>query len=164
MDDEYTAAQRTSSRSDFAIGAWRMFLESPLGVGTGGFEKSWARLDNTEGLSKSKVGKEKAAHSAWLKTLAENGFPGIIIFTALILSFVYAGFQKGQAATIAVGLLVTTTLSLCFLSTQFQSKGIWFIVAAGIVFLHHRRELFHQPKSRRRRPPMHGIQRRVIQP
>jgi hypothetical protein len=139
VDRDLSAAQRTSSRSDFAVGAWRMFAKSPLGVGTGGFRYSWANLEATEGLGKSKLGYEKSSHSAWLKTLSENGLPGIILFTAFILSFFYAGLRKRRSETIAVGLLVTVVLTLCFLSTQFQSKGIWFVVAAAIVFIHHRK-------------------------
>ncbi|EMI17653.1 O-antigen ligase-related protein [Rhodopirellula maiorica SM1] len=138
FDDQYTAAERTSSRSDFAIGAWRMFLENPLGIGTGGFKRGWANLKNTDGLGKRKLGVEKAAHSAWLKTLAENGVPGIIVFTAFVFSFAYIGWEHRRRGDLPLGLLVTITLSSAFTSTQFQSKGIWFIVAAAIVFLHHR--------------------------
>lgn len=151
MDEDLSAAQRTSSRSDMAIGAWRMFVKNPVGVGTGGFEDAWKNLDNTEGLGKEKIGKRKAAHSAWLKTLAENGVPGILLFTTFVFSFVYAGFKKGQFATIGMGILVTLTMSLCFMSTQFQSKGIWFVVAAGIVFIHHRVDLPSFPRPLRRR-------------
>ena len=151
MDEDLSAAQRTSSRSDLAIGAWRIFLENPIGVGTGGFEKSWANLENTQGLGKAKLGKEKAAHSAWLKVMAENGFPGLILFTGFVFSFLYAGLRTRRFAPLGVGLLVTFALSLCFMSTQFQSKGIWFIVAAGMVFIHHRIELPTLPRPVRRR-------------
>jgi hypothetical protein len=152
MDEDLTAAQRTSSRSDMAIGAWRMFVKNPVGVGTGGFEKSWATREYTAGLSKQKAGREKSAHSAWLKTIAENGLPGIVIFTCFVFSFVYAGIKKGKSGAIAVGMLVSFSIGLCFLSTQFQAKGIWFIVAAGIVYIHHRIEISHTPRPRRKRP------------
>tara|TARA_R110002073_G_scaffold157241_4_gene312546 strand:- start:8892 stop:10388 length:1497 start_codon:yes stop_codon:yes gene_type:complete len=138
FDDQYTAAERTSSRSDFAIGAWRIFLENPLGIGTGGFKRGWANLKNTDGLGKRKLGVEKAAHSAWLKTLAENGVPGIVVFAAFVFSFAYIGWEYRRRGDLPLGLLVTMTLTSAFTSTQFQAKGIWFIVAAAIVFLHHR--------------------------
>ncbi|MFG0262390.1 MAG: O-antigen ligase family protein [Novipirellula sp. JB048] len=145
FDDQYTAAQRTSSRSDFAIGAWRIFLENPLGIGTGGFKRGWAELKNTDGLGKRKLGQEKAAHSAWLKTLSENGVPGIMVFAAFVFSFAYVGWRYRRQGVLPLGLLVTMTLSSAFTSTQFQSKGIWFIVAAAIVFLHHRPQGSHRP-------------------
>jgi O-antigen ligase len=81
---------------------------------------------------------EKAAHSAWLKTLAENGIPGIVLFTAFVFSFAYVGYKYQRRGVLPLGLLVSITLVSAFTSTQFQSKGIWFIVAAAIVFLHHR--------------------------
>lgn len=138
FDEQYSAAQRTSSRSDFAIGAWRMFADNPMGIGTGGFKRGWAKLEHTDGLSKGKLGVEKAAHSAWLKTLAENGIPGILVFTAFVFSFAYVGYKYRARGAFPLGLLVSVTLTSAFTSTQFQSKGIWFIVAAAIVFLHHR--------------------------
>lgn len=138
MNRELSAAERTSSRSDFVIAAWRMFVKNPAGVGTGGFRTSWTKLDDTRGLSRSRLQYEKSSHSAWLKTIAENGLPGIVLFTALVGSFAFAGFRYGYLDAIAVGLMVTMVLALSFLSTQFQSKSLWFMVAGAIVFLHHR--------------------------
>ncbi len=154
VDQDLTAAERTSSRSDFVVAAWRMFTRNPLGVGTGGFRYSWKNLDNTQGLSKGKLEFEKSSHSAWLKTIAENGFAGTLLFGAFVFSFMYVGFKLGRPDTIAVGMLVTTILSLSFTLTQFQSKGLWFLVAAAIVFLHHRRMPAPISPPPKRRPPI----------
>jgi len=52
VNREYTAAERTSNRSGFVIAAWRMFVDHPFGVGTGGFRSSWTRLDDTRDSAK----------------------------------------------------------------------------------------------------------------
>ncbi|NND98612.1 MAG: O-antigen ligase family protein [Pirellulaceae bacterium] len=139
VDQDLTVADRTSNRSDFVVAAWRMFSSSPVGVGTGGFRYSWSNLDDTRGLRKGSLKYQKSSHSAWLKTIAENGFPGIVLFTAFVFSFAFAGLRIGRSDSIALGFLVTAVLSVSFISTQFQSKGLWFMVAAAIVFLYHRR-------------------------
>jgi len=99
---------------------------------------------------------EKSSHSAWLKTLAENGIPGVILLAAMVGSFAYAGLRQGHPDQIAVGLLVTTILALSFLTTQFQSKGLWFLVAGGIVFLHHRQVPRRSVRKKSRGPVLHG--------
>jgi O-antigen ligase len=137
MNSNYTAAQRTSARSDLAIGAWRLFLKHPLGVGTGGFKKSWATLEVND-LTSNQVGEEKAAHSAWGKVLAENGLPGFILFSMFVFSFAYYGFKQRRRGAMPIGVLVSVMLSCAFVATEFQSKGIWFISAATIVYLQYR--------------------------
>lgn len=137
FDQEYSAAQRTSARSDHYVGAWQLFRKNPLGVGTGGYKKSWAKLRLNDGRS-SQAGFEKAAHSAWLKTLVENGVPGIILLAMIVGSFAYVGFHKGGADLFPFGVLVTVMIASIFVSTEFWSKSIWFIIASAIVFLHYR--------------------------
>ncbi len=151
LDNNYTAAQRTSARSDLAVGAWRLFLKHPLGVGTGGYKKSWARLE-VDDLHSRQVGQEKAAHSAWLKTLAENGVPGFILFSIFVFSFAYFGIKQRRRGAMPIGILVTVILSCAFISTEFQSKGIWFIVAATIIYLHHRYEIPNEIRHRSAAP------------
>ena len=148
LDSRYTAAQRTSARSDLAIGAWRLFLKYPLGVGTGGFKKSWSELDVSD-LRSSQAGEEKAAHSAWVKTLSENGLPGFLLLAAFVGSFAYIGFKQQSSGMLPIGVLVTVMLSSAFLSTEFQSKGIWYVVATSTVFLNYRARLPSPAASRR---------------
>jgi len=136
FNQEYSAAQRTSARSDHYVGAWQLFKNNPLGVGTGGYKKSWAKL-RLRSISGSQAGSEKAAHSAWLKTLVENGIPGIILLTMIVGSFAYVGLQKGDAGLFAFGVLVTVMIAAVFVSTEFWSKSIWFIIASAIVFLNY---------------------------
>ena len=150
LSSKYTAAQRTSARSDLAIGTWRLFINHPLGVGTGGFKKAWAKLDVYD-LTSGQVGQEKAAHTAWGKTLAENGLPGFVLFTTFVFSFAYFGIKQRRQGVMPIGLLATMALSSAFVSTEFQSKGIWFLVAATITYLHYRQEL--PVRTPRRRPP-----------
>ena len=154
MDDQYSAAERTSARSDLVIGAWRLFRKHPLGVGTGGYKKSWASLEVRD-LGSSQAGHEKAAHSAWTKTLAENGLPGFLLFAAVVFSFAYVGIQQARGGSMPLGILVTVTLTSAFVSTEFTSKGIWFIVAATIAYLHYRCELpvQHDPRNQPSRLP-----------
>ena len=78
---------------------------------------------------------EKEAHSGWIKTLAEGGFPGILLHTAFVLSFAVLGWQSHDRQTFYFGLLVTLTLAVAFLSTEFQGKGVWFICTCAAVVM-----------------------------
>ena len=153
---DLSVSERTSNRSVFVVAALRMFRDHPFGVGTGGFGSSWTRLNDTRGISQSSLKYEKSSHSAWLKTIAENGLPGILLFTALVGSFAFAGFRQGHADAIAVGLLATTVLALSFTATEFQSKGLWFLVAGSIVFLHHRPTLKRNRQPKPQSTVLHG--------
>jgi hypothetical protein len=136
IDSQYSLASRTSGRSDLAIGGWRMFLANPIqGVGTGGFAVSWARLDDREGMSDYRAGQESEAHSGWIKTLAEAGLPGFLLHAGFVLSFAVVGWRSRQRQQFYLGLLVTTSLLVSFISTEFQAKGIWFFAAGAIVVL-----------------------------
>ena len=136
IDTEYSLASRTSGRSDLAIGGWRMFLANPIkGVGTGGFAVSWARLPDREGMSDYRAGKDSEAHSGWIKTLAEAGLPGFLLHAGFVLSFAIAGWRTGGRQQFYLGLLVTVSLIVAFISTEFQAKGIWFFAAGAVVVL-----------------------------
>jgi hypothetical protein len=133
---EETADARTSGRTSLALGGWHIFLDHPLGVGTGGSELAWSRLDYVEGISDLKAGQEFSLHSGWMKVLAENGIPGIILFIALVGSFAFAGWRTGDPFLRMLGSTVTLTLAIAFVSTEFQSKAFWFLSAGALTLLH----------------------------
>lgn len=135
FDSTSSARARTSGRSDLMLGAWYMFRENPLGVGTGGFEAAWANLDLQGGLSGFKAGKSMAAHSGWTKTLAENGFPGVLLFAAFIGSFLVTGLRRKEEGLWAYSLLVAALLSMAAVTTEFDGKGLWFLVIGVMVLL-----------------------------
>ena len=136
FDTAFTLAERTSGRSDIALAGWYLFLENPLGVGTGGFESSVSSFEilDFEG---------RPAHSAWIKTLAENGIPGIIFLVAYVASFAIVGLEKRNQGLLLVGLLVTVSFGISFLSTEFQGKSLWLLAAGGTVLLHKKEMIQH---------------------
>jgi len=141
FDSERTITSKTSGRWDLAVGGWHMFLDEPFGVGTGGFAPAWATLRDQRGISAFQGGVSMQAHSAWIKVLAENGVPGILLFVAFVLSFAVLGWRVRTAGTFASGLLVTFVLSVAFLADEFQGKGLWFLAAAILLFRMHARSL-----------------------
>ncbi|MGE0757691.1 MAG: O-antigen ligase family protein, partial [Pirellulaceae bacterium] len=135
LDPQQSAADRTSGRSDLAVGAWLIFLDNPLGVGTGGFPAYWAQvsLRRDVGFSGYKRGEEQTCHSGWMKTLSENGVPGFLLLAGYVLSFGFTGWAQGVHGRI--GVLTTVCLSLAFFSTEFAGKGLWFLAAGTCVLL-----------------------------
>jgi hypothetical protein len=148
---------RTSGRSDLVLGGWYIFLDHPFGVGTGGYASAWAQIDFNEGLSGYRRGQEFPAHAAWIKTLAENGIPGIALLTCYVLSFALVGWRRRDRNLRLLGLLMTTAFSLAFISIEFQwGKGLWFM-AAGVTTLLHREEIAAHLRGAARREPIHNI-------
>jgi hypothetical protein len=139
LDPDYNLTSRTSGRYDRAIGAWHIFLNNPFGVGTGGFRVAWARLGDLGGtLQTHGVGTETAAHSGWMRVLAENGVVGGLLFAAYVLSFAVAGFQRARLNRdlLLLGVLTSAVLAVGFVSTEFSGKGLWFLAAGVTVLLH----------------------------
>lgn len=135
-DSEYSESARTDGRSDLAKAALYMFEEHPLGVGTGGFARNWLELPDVPGISRTfHRDREQPAHSAWMKTLAENGVVGMALLVAYVLSFAVAGVRRRDRDLALLGVLTTLVLSTAFLATEFQSKGLWLLVAAVTVLL-----------------------------
>ena len=147
---EETSDARTSGRSSLALGGWHIFLEHPLGVGTGGSELAWAKLGYVEGISNLKAGEEFSLHSGWIKVLAENGLPGILFFLAAVASFAVVGWRSGDPFLRLLGLAVTWTLTVAFLSTEFQGKAFWFLAAGAMTLLNRRHMLIAISGGRRR--------------
>jgi O-antigen ligase len=136
FDTSHSAAGRTSGRADLAIGGWRIFLEHPLGVGTGAYADYWAKLDNREGLSGFARGKSFPSHSGWIKVLVENGVVGILLFAAFAISFAIVGCRRKSWRLFTIGLLTTSVLCVALIATEFQSRGLWLLVAGAITLLH----------------------------
>lgn len=130
FDTSRSAVSRTTGRSDLALGGWYLFLDHPLGVGTGAFSERWSQLGPRSGLSGFAEGKKKESHSGWIKTLAENGAPGILLLVALVASFGVAGYRSRNRLMLLFGTFVSLCLSVALVSTEFQSKGLWMMVAA----------------------------------
>lgn len=151
LDGTYSAADRTSGRADLVLGGWYIFRDHPLGVGTGGFANAWSRLGMREGLSGFKQGVAFDAHAGWIKTLAENGLPGVVLLVSFVLSFTLSGQRRG-GALLCLGLLITATLSLAFWSTEFQGKGLWLLCAGGIVAIRRQQIAAHLQGALKREP------------
>lgn len=132
---EETADARTSGRASLALGGWHIFMENPLGVGTGDSELAWSQLGYVEGISDLKAGQEFSLHSGWIKVLAENGIPGILLFLAVVCSFAVVGWRSGDHFLRVLGIAVTLTLAVAFLSTEFQGKAFWFLSAGAVTLL-----------------------------
>jgi len=151
--------QRTSGRSDLVLGGWYIFLDHPFGVGTGGFQNTWAGIGFVEGLSGYGQGVEKPAHSGWIKVLAENGIPGGLLLASYVLSFAVAGWRSHDRDRLALGLLTAAALSIAFISLEFTwGKGLWFL-AAGATTLLHREQIAAHLRGASRREPILNIVR-----
>lgn len=137
LDSDSEMTSRTSNRSDLMVGAWRMFLDDPMGIGTGGFHKKWATLSNARDLAlDAGKGEGMDAHSAWTKTLAENGLLGWLLLASYLCSFPLVGWLKQHREYFFLGLLVTCSLSAAFLSIEFYQIGPWFLTAAVTALFH----------------------------
>jgi hypothetical protein len=128
FDDDRSMANKTSGRSDIAFAGWQIFKDHPLGVGTGSFDQAFADLD-IEGLAFA--GHQKQAHSAWVKILAENGVPGIVLLLVFVGSFAVTGVRMRKEAVGGLALLTAAALAIGFLSTEFQSKDLWFLAMSA---------------------------------
>ena len=137
-NSEVSIKSRTSGRSDLMKGAWKMFQASPLGVGTGGFGYNYAIISVDEPEIRYAQGRERPSHSAWLKIMSENGVPGLLLLIAYVFSFVLAGITSRKLDYFMLGMCCTGTLSVAFITGEFQLKAVWLIAACSTVILHHR--------------------------
>jgi O-Antigen ligase len=135
FDTERSVANRTSGRSDIAFAGWEMFKHHPLGVGTGNFDIAFADLD-IEGLAFA--GHKKQAHAGWIKILAENGVPGVVLLIFFVSSFALAGRKARKSDLRQLGYLTSAVLAIALLSTEFQSKDLWLLAMTVIAILQNR--------------------------
>jgi hypothetical protein len=133
LDAREGLRERTSGRSDLVLGAWYMFLDHPLGVGTGGFAPSWAKLGIRKGMTDYAYGAAKEAHAAWAKTLAENGLVGFALLFGYVASFAASAIRRSPSRKLA--LLTSAVLFAAFFSTEFAGKGLWLLAAASTAFV-----------------------------
>ena len=78
LDSQELHRARTSGRSNLALDGWQIFADHPLlGVGTGGFAAVRIERSDRTG-TRGFANKKLAAHSAWIKALAENGLFGLM--------------------------------------------------------------------------------------
>lgn len=141
LDERVSLEERTSGRANLALGGWRIFTHHPLGVGTGGFEDAWAELEQLDNSTRFAQGQYVPAHSAWVMVLAENGVPGLIVFTLFVGSFAAAGLRRRDPTLKRLGVFTTVVLAAAFGTTEFQSKALWFVAATATVLLHQRQRL-----------------------
>jgi O-antigen ligase len=134
FDSERSMSNKTSGRWDIAEEGWRIFVRNPFGIGTGGFGKAYAALEQPQRVSSFRQGREIQAHSGWIKVLVENGVPGILCFGGFVFSFAARGWMRRSAGMLLPGLLVTLALSVAFVADEFQCKGLWYLSGAVILF------------------------------
>lgn len=128
-DPSLSYRERTSGRANLFMDGWQIFMKNPLGVGTGGFNASRISSDNYVSFKQTSA---VAAHSGWLKILVENGVVGIAFFLLFICSFsMVAARQKDPS----LGLFVSATLAVAYVSAEFSGKGPWLLAAGSIVIL-----------------------------
>ena len=134
LDRERSLTVRTSGRFDLVVSGWNIFLEHPLGVGTGGFAQT--RLDLAPaGSSRFAPEQKLQAHAGWMKILVENGVPGIALMGAYILSFAATGWRSRNRDLFMLGLLATLGLGLKLISSEYAGRGLWFLAAGAMVLL-----------------------------
>ena len=129
FDTDFTLSERTSGRSELAQAGLEIFLENPFGAGTGSFADVVA---TTVAFRYRTI----AAHSGWIKILAENGVIGIFLFSLFVFSYAAVGWKKRRQGLLSIGLLVSSVLALGFLSKELQGKSLWFLCACGASVLH----------------------------
>jgi hypothetical protein len=134
--DRRTAVQdRTSNRSTLIESGWHLFRNRPMGAGTGGFTATLRTADARTGVTAGADLRDKAAHSGWIKVAVENGALGLALLGTFVASFAVIAFRRPARSMRSIGLLATTVLAFGFVTTEYQSKGTWFLAAAAIVLL-----------------------------
>lgn len=139
LDSSRSASKRTDGHFDLALGGWNVFVRHPLGVGTGGFAPTWAELGSRENVLAFRSGHEMQAHSAWIKTLAENGVLGFLCLAVWVASFLWIGWRSGRKNAFRLGAFVTVALTTAFLSTEFSAKGLWLMAGGATILLARKR-------------------------
>jgi hypothetical protein len=135
LDSRTGLADRTSHRSDLARGGWYILRTHPLGVGTGGFNSAWREVGPHEGVRVPSFYHRLQAHAVWVKLMAENGIPGLIVAGSFVLSFAVTGWRRRRRSAQLIGLLTSAAMGVSFVSTEYQNKGIWLLAAGAIALL-----------------------------
>lgn len=136
FDPSATMRDKTSHRSELALAGWYIAQDHPLGVGTGGFTHAWEHLGRRPGLASVDAYRRMSAHAGWIKILAENGIPGVLLLAAFVASFAVTGWRRRRRSALRIGLWASMTLGFAFMSTEYQTKAVWFLAAGAVVMLH----------------------------
>jgi O-antigen ligase len=137
LDSTQSFTGRSSGRWDLIVAGWEIFLDHPLGVGTGGYSSSFLELDDAHLAFR---GDYRQAHAGWIKILTENGIAGVLTFVAYVLSFAIYGWRERRHGWLALGLLTTTVLAAYFVFSEFQGKCVWLLAAGAAAAMHARSE------------------------
>ena len=129
INPDLDVSQATNRRSDLAEFGWSMFVAHPLGTGTGSF------TDYSVGLLD--IRENSAAHSGWIKVLAENGIPGTVLLAIYIFSFMRRPPEGAFEGARALGVLVFVVLSVALIFTEFQSRSLWLLSTGASALLYH---------------------------
>ena len=135
FDRRAAVEDRTSNRSTLIDSGWHLFRNRPMGVGTGGFTATLRTADPRTGVTAGGDLRDKAAHSGWIKVAVENGALGLALLGTFVASFAVLAFRRPARSMRSIGLLAATVLAFGFVTTEYQSKGTWFLAAAAIVLL-----------------------------
>jgi O-antigen ligase len=127
FDPTRSTSQRTSQRSTLARAGWQIFLDNPMGIGTGSFREV---VEST-----TLIYGNRPAHSGWVQTLAENGVPGVILLVVFIGSFSIAGMRHHEGSLVLFGIFITVVIAAALIAKDFTGKSLWFLAAAGITML-----------------------------
>jgi probable O-glycosylation ligase (exosortase A-associated) len=120
-------AQDGSARGRFHFWevAGYMAAANPLtGVGLNGFSRSFSDYDPSHGA----YGSYRAVHSAWFGMLADLGYPGLILFLAVI----WSAFRSCRRA-LAAGRGDPAKRDLTVYATSMQASLVAYIVGATFV-------------------------------
>jgi putative inorganic carbon (hco3(-)) transporter len=104
------------------------------GVGHRGYERAYNAYDWTEGQFKT----NRAVHSAWFGTLADLGYPGLLLFIAIVFTSlrscrrVRKAAQRGEIAA-----------PLGAYATGFETSLVAFMVGGSFVSFHYNEMLWH---------------------
>ncbi|HEX5436205.1 MAG TPA: O-antigen ligase family protein [Gemmatimonadaceae bacterium] len=154
LDPQLSMVDRTSERIALVLGGAEIFEAHPLGVGTGGFAVAFSKLPPIQGLaSYERLGTRSPAHSGWIKMLAENGLPGIVLMVGCVMSFALCGLRHRAKRLRLIGLFTTVVLALAFATNEYQNKGLWLLVAGAIVLLQYTPEARRSSDTMQHEPP-----------
>ncbi len=124
----------TQGRLHFWQVAIAMADDRPLlGVGHSGFQRAYNTYDWTHGEFLT----NRAVHSAWFGVLAELGYPGLILFVAIILSSLYSCRRVRKAAQRG------EVPGLAPYAIALESSLVAFIVGGTFVSFHYCEMLWH---------------------
>jgi hypothetical protein len=71
--------------------------------------------------------------------MVENGAPGLILLIIYVFSFAAVGLRQRNWVLWRLGILTTVAVGAALLSTEFQTKAVWFLAAGATAFLHRER-------------------------